>query len=411
MADKVRYYLEQSVGELEDLEKRGIFTRQELAIVMRRRTDFEHRINGRTAKPRDFLRYAEYEMNVEQLRKKRLRRMHGTDKKNGGGDDGAPKKGGVSDWAGPRRIMFIFDRGTRKFTGDIPLWLQYLEYAKKQKAVNVVNKIFSRMLQLHPTKPSVWVLAAKHEAEVNAAMKSARSIMQRGLRFNADSEQLWLEYIKLELIYVSKILARRKLLGLRVDDSVQEEKVVADEGEDGHVELPGEDELTAKDIVKAELKSLPEVDISMLGDVSKNPALRGDVALIVFDAAIEALPGAEHKVSFAHKALSLFDEFEDLDRQHLCEHVVQYLLARDKASTEAQVLHVMLPVRHTAHDSVAFPDLLKLVMARYNGLDTKTPELRAAVRDHVTDKYLAPELVPPLDANIRLVLKAFVKKL
>jgi U3 small nucleolar RNA-associated protein 6 len=149
----------------------------------------------------------------------------------------------------------------------------------------------------------------------------------------------------------------------------------------------------------------------MLGDASKNPALRGDVALIVYDAAVEALPATEHKLSLSRDALSLFDKFEDLDRQHLCDHVVGFLLAQSPTNVEAQLLYITQPIRYTAHDDATFPDLLKLVLLRYSNTNPKTPELKSAVRDHFNDKYMTPELVPPLDANLRLVLKAFMKKL
>lgn len=71
MAEKVRYYLEQSVPELEDLKAKGLFDKNEITMIMRRRTDFEHRIQGRGSKPRDFLKYADFEGNLEKLRKKR----------------------------------------------------------------------------------------------------------------------------------------------------------------------------------------------------------------------------------------------------------------------------------------------------------------------------------------------------
>lgn len=38
--------------------------------------------------------------------------------------------------------------------------------------------------------------------------------MQRGLRVNGNSEQLWLEYFRLELLYLQRVHARRMVLGL-----------------------------------------------------------------------------------------------------------------------------------------------------------------------------------------------------
>jgi U3 small nucleolar RNA-associated protein 6 len=391
MADRVRYFLEQSVAELDDLRKKELFTKQELAMIMRRRTDFEHRINGRSARSKDFLRYSEYEMNVERLRLKRTKRL-------GGKNEGGPT---ISDWAGPRRILFIFERATTKFAGDIPLWLQYLEYAKQQSAIHVINKVFTCMLQLHPTKPKLWILAAKREADDNASMKAARSLMQRGLRFNRDSTLMWYEYTKLELIYVSKILARRKLLGLK---AVEEEKQLDEQVE--HITLP---EASTEESIQTDLKSLPDADISMLGNAETNPALRGDVALAIYDAAVETMPSQAKKFAFSLEILDLFDSFPDLDRQHICRHVIEFV-DLNIGSPETNLLAITLPLRHTSHDDPSFPDMLKLTIALFNK-DSKSPELKRLLRDHLNEKYMERELTPCLDENIKLVLSLFLKRL
>ena len=39
----------------------------------------------------------------------------------------------------------------------------------------------------------LWILAAKWELEKNMFMDNARSLLQRGLRFNRSSKKLWLE--------------------------------------------------------------------------------------------------------------------------------------------------------------------------------------------------------------------------
>ena len=39
----------------------------------------------------------------------------------------------------------------------------------------------------------LWIAAAKFEMETNKSMDTARSLLQRGLRFNPKSKNLWLE--------------------------------------------------------------------------------------------------------------------------------------------------------------------------------------------------------------------------
>lgn len=382
MAEKVRYHLEKSAPELEDLHKKGLFTKPELSIIMRRRTEFEHRITGRHATQRDFVRYAEYEMNVERLRKKRVARLK-------------PEKEGISQWAGPRRILYIFDRATQKFKGDLSLWMQYLNYARQQRSVNVVTKIFTQLLSLNPTKPEVWILAAKYEFEHNASIKAARSIMQRGLRFNADSETLFLEYFRLELLFVSKARARRDLLDALVDT----EAGVEDEGRssDELIELPDVES------VKGLLKTLPEFDATMLsGDT---PAARGAVALAVYDAATATLVDTQ---SFAFQALEVIDSFVDLDRHDLSTHIVIHLKTLYPADDNVLLLDITLPIRHVEHDDHRFPDLLKLTIAKYSNLADKSWNLKQLISNHM-DRYLDPSLHPPLDPNIKLVIEKTFK--
>jgi len=101
-------------------------------------------------------------MNLEALRKKRRARMVSDTKKS------------ISDYAGPRRIYFIYKRCLVKFKGDISIWLQYIDYAKKTGATRTLGKIFAQAIQLHPTNEKMWILAAAWEWEENANIVAAR---------------------------------------------------------------------------------------------------------------------------------------------------------------------------------------------------------------------------------------------
>ncbi|KAJ2181667.1 U3 snoRNP protein, partial [Coemansia sp. RSA 551] len=63
MAEVVQYHLEQMVGELEDLERRDLFTKPELKAIVKKRTKFEYALRRRRVKCIDYLRYIEYEIN------------------------------------------------------------------------------------------------------------------------------------------------------------------------------------------------------------------------------------------------------------------------------------------------------------------------------------------------------------
>jgi U3 small nucleolar RNA-associated protein 6 len=65
----------QMLAELKDLVDKNIFTKQESKQIMKKRTQFETALVRRVAKKADFLRYASYEMGLEQLRRKRVERL------------------------------------------------------------------------------------------------------------------------------------------------------------------------------------------------------------------------------------------------------------------------------------------------------------------------------------------------
>ncbi|CAG8509378.1 159_t:CDS:10 [Ambispora leptoticha] len=300
MAETVQYYLEQMVPELEDLEQKKLFTKAEIKLIIKRRTNFEYSLERIQPQKMDFLRYIEYEMNLEQLRKKRKKRMN------------IKGKTTISDYAIPRRIYQIYDRALIKFKGDVALWLQYIEYAKTSGAGKLLGKIYGRAIQLHPTKPELWILAAKWEFESNANIVAARVLMQRGLRFNNASKQLWQEYFKLELLYVEKITTRRKILGILSKEPKKnsEEELEIEERPDieNMIRLP---KLTGEDLYLYENKKplTSEIDEKHIEKLKEdnNKMLQGAIARTVFENAIKvAIPD---DLFFRQKFLDICREF------------------------------------------------------------------------------------------------------
>lgn len=381
------------MAELQDLKKRGIFEENELKIIMRRRTDYEHRITSRTAKSTDFLSYANHEINVEKLRALRLKRL-----RKGGSITGS----GVSDWAGSRRISFILDRATKKFPRNLSLWIRLIEYAKEQNSPNVVNKSMSSMLKFHPTNPEVWVFVAKYQAENNASIQEARAVLQRGLRFNADSSYLWLEYMRLELIYAAKILARRKLLGIKSAHSI----------ENGELKKPSQLDFSAFDVAAAEkeLNNLPDINIDILGDMSSNPVLRGEVALAVFDAAINQVE-ADDQIEFCKQSLEILENFTVFDRIHLSNHIIQWAEANRPGDSRVHLWRLSLPVRYCSNVSVELPQQLRLLFNLYSKMSSHPREVKELLREYLTDRFLLGSASAELDQSLKQAVELFIRQM
>ncbi|CAE6517391.1 unnamed protein product [Rhizoctonia solani] len=209
--ERVHYYQEQMLPELKELEEKGIFSQSETRAILKQRTVFESALVRRVALKSDYIKYAQYEVTLEALRKKRAARLNSSDNKTS-----------LADFCIVRRQFFILERAVRKFKSDVSLWVQYIELAKSNNARSLVGKLCSRALALHPTSPSFYIIAASHELDSSLSPTGARALLQRGLRINPESVELWTEYIRMELGYCEGLRRRWKTLG--IDPTSQNEE-------------------------------------------------------------------------------------------------------------------------------------------------------------------------------------------
>lgn len=418
MSSKVRFYLEQSVPELDDLTKKGLFDRKEITMIMRRRTDFEHRIQGRGSTPRDFLKYATFEINLEKLRLKRFHRLKTADL--------VDTKPSLSDWAGFRRIIFIFDRAVRRYPGDLDIWGQYIHFVKEKDAVKIVYRVYAKLLLLQPRNVEAWLLAAKYEFDTNANAHGARELYQRALRMNPESERLWLSYAQFELAYVLKLLARRKVLGLLTEKQQQDDlaaqeaelQVRKDKSVDGfteneeHVAINDED----AEEMRTELNLLPDADMSVLGNPETNPVLKGDVALTIFDLCIpELLAGVveslkqDKVIEIATDFLNMFDKFDTLNRDYLYHHVLRYLQTHYGSNLRTIMVDITLTLRTVSVSDSDFAELLHLSVNKFNAYKAKSDNKKALSDlyvEYLTDRFGSEEK----SDRVLMLLQAIIQK-
>ncbi|KAI9886638.1 MAG: cytosolic factor, phosphatidylinositol/phosphatidylcholine transfer protein [Watsoniomyces obsoletus] len=376
-SDKARFYLEQSVPELQELERKQIFSKDEISAIARKRADFEHKLNARGARPADFAQYAEYEMNLEALRRKRVRRS------------GAQ----VNPYSGQRRIFFVLDRATRKFHGDVGLWMQYAEYARREKANRKFVQIVTAMLRLHPTNADLWVYAATYALDVQGDMTGARTYMQRGLRFCKRCKDLWIQYGKLEMIYLGKIEGRRQVLGIDHATNALEADGLA-------VQTATERDTEAN-------TNGSEQIIPSTKPLHSSPALSGAIPLAIFDAAMQEFPKDE---LLAARFFDLFAEFPRLScTRTLLQHAVTAQLALAPQASSALACSFRLPLIGIDHQWADFPAALRLSFERLrNGLDVTLDQSALAL---VAIDWLLPLLkVDGLDDSVRTALGLMLRK-
>ncbi|ORX61554.1 hypothetical protein DM01DRAFT_1404333 [Hesseltinella vesiculosa] len=303
MAETVQYFMERMVPDLEELERKGYFTNTEINSIIKKRTNFEYAMNRRIKKKIDFLRSIEYEMNLEQLRVKRKARM------------ATSEKAGMAEYSIHKRIFQLFKRALVRFHGDVSLWMQYIDFAKKSQSQKLLSSIFVQALQYHPNHSPLWIMAASWEFEDNANMGAARLLLQRALRMNPQSPELWHEYFRLELLYIEKIKVRRRILGIDEQSlkqkELEKEQQQLDDGNDDVIQLPemtGED-MDQDDEASASVKKLQESTANALNE-GINPILQGLLAKIIYNNAIDVI---SNDLTFRCDFVDIYRQFSDHD--------------------------------------------------------------------------------------------------
>ncbi|KAI9270412.1 hypothetical protein BDA99DRAFT_319483 [Phascolomyces articulosus] len=323
-------------------------------------------------------------MNLDMLRKKRKARMPELPNE---GEDGSR----VTEYSIKQRINGLFKRALIKFNGDVSLWIQYIDHAKRSKANNVLSGIFVSALQHHPRKGELWILASSWEFEDNANPSAARVLMQRALRLNADNKNLWHEYFRLELLYVEKIKLRRRVLG--VDDKSleqqrkeEEERAMdVDEMDENTIKLPT---ITGEDVENwneesSERKTVKKMEASAAEALKEgvNPILNGLLAKIVYDNAIEAIP---NDLDFRTKFVDIYRMFSDPEEgiDHVYETIQRDMGADPVARSYLAQRHLFSKIKQSSENDTS----------RYIG--TGEPAFIPAIRACVEDFNQAIQDVP-----------------
>ncbi|KUJ14673.1 uncharacterized protein LY89DRAFT_649100 [Mollisia scopiformis] len=387
-SDKARFYLEQAVPQLQEFKELKIFDEDEIRTLVKKRSDFEHKVLARGSQAVDFAKYAAWEIGLEALRAKRCKRL---------------RIKGSTTHTGQARIFSIFDRGTKKHPGDIALWMSYLEYARTAKANKKFKTILTAAIRLHPTKSELWLYAARWTLEAEADMNGARSYMQRGTRFCTTSKDLWIEYAKLEMIYLAKIAMRRKILGLDVDDT-QEDAMEIDETTDGFTN--SEDVIAIPDFksnsMRPNLVERVEVDGEATKDPLTSPALNGAIPLAIFDAA------RKQPFFCASAAETFFDMFAVFSQVRcltkILQHVLDAMVELHPIDPSTCSCYTRQPIVGISPLSAEFPMALGTSLSRLRESMGKTRNKAELAKKTIawTEPILALE---DLDPGIKTVLE------
>jgi len=140
----------------------------------------------------------------------------------------------------------------------------------------MLSRIYAEGLQHHPREAGLWIEAASFEyfgyvaqdyengnkinsKVVGSSIQNARVLMQRGLRINKTSADLWQQYFALELHYVQKLRGRREILELGLNEDGMLPSASEDESDDEEARAGKMSTLLPSQIIfKNAIKAIPD---------------------------------------------------------------------------------------------------------------------------------------------------------
>ncbi|KAK0935166.1 U3 snoRNP protein [Friedmanniomyces endolithicus] len=386
-SDKARFYLERHAPALNAYARQKIFSPEEIHSITAKRSHFEHVLAARGSKPSDYARYAEYEINLSTLLKKRCQRL------------GVK---GVKGYSGQRTVFFILERGTKKFAGDVGLWMQYIRYCQSEHASKKLAVVFTGLLRLRPREWGLWVVAAKWYAEEQGDMRTARGYLQRGLRYCKDERKFWLEYAKLEMVYLAKLAARRKILGVGEERKAES----AEEADENMIPLPT---ITAADVDPDAGKELEGVDAAVLQKLADAPAFTGAIPVAIFDAAMKQFGNNAEVAEDFFELVAKFDTVPSATK--VLRHILTHLQNAAPNSPEAIVCEARMLVFGIDAVSAEFPAALGTALGEIKTAIAALPEKQKAVLAQKAVLMLVPYLSrksdgAEIDEDVQTVLVA-----
>lgn len=355
MADVVYSYLERMIPDLEQLQSFEVFSPAEIKAIVKKRNHFEYALKRMGSDKEDYLRYIQYEMNLNILQKKRKKRL------------GIMRLPESVEHHFAKWITMIFGRMLTKFGSDVTLWLQYIEYLKKIRNASTLNRVFAQAIQLHPTVEGLWIVAAGYEFEYNENITAARALMERALRLNPKSERLWIEFCKLECIYLARIKERMEEFGIDASALVPKGTSI------DRTSLPDskkEEGLSASAAGDPSTKAQAQA-----ATTTQNPFLAGAIPLFIYRSAVKAIPdSAAFRVSFL-RVFGSFDGTENI-RQEIFDSLLK------EFSDDARC--VSLYAKHKMQDATDEEKPAAVLFA----LQTYEEALRTASSVELWEEYL-----------------------
>lgn len=287
--------------------------------------------------------------------------------------------------------------------------MQYLSVARGEKALKKASEILAAALRLHPTRPTLWIYAAKYAIQEKADMAEARGYMLRGLRFCKGNVELWVEYARLEGIYIAKISKRRMILGLEKEDLVR----IQDKGDvvDPDAEPTDPDgllQVAREDDGEGQERASKDESLAVQPDLGKITS--GAIVKAVFDEAMKQFGNdPEAATRFFHMAA----ELDIPPRQDILRHILKNMESTASDSPETLLCSIQQPSIAMDPSSPDFPLALDSALDRLEiAFDRPALALPTSTFfNRVVGWLLAYADVEELDSEVRKVLLGTIRRI
>ncbi|KFY08161.1 hypothetical protein V492_06474, partial [Pseudogymnoascus sp. VKM F-4246] len=220
--------------------------------------------------------------------------------------------------------------------------------------------------------------------------------------------ELWVQYAKVEMIFLAKIAARRRVLGLdrpaveAVEEEVEEEEAKGFEGDE--IKFP---EFKAQSLGQSAMDGV-KVDGEAKQDPMNTPALQGAIPLAIFDdAAKQAFFNAEAAQHF-FDMFALFTQVGCQDK--VLQHVLDVMMERFPTEAATWDCYVRMPLVGVSPLTAEFPGRLAVALGRLT--EGKEKVKVKALLAKKTAKWVEKVLVMEgLDEGVKTVLEVTLRKL
>ncbi|XP_060534708.1 U3 small nucleolar RNA-associated protein 6 homolog [Cylas formicarius] len=186
MAEIVQRNLELMTEEISELKRTKLFNERELTAFLKRRREFQFKLNGVSNNLSDFMEAIQYEKHIlRELWARRNKRQMLDKKKN-------------IDYKIIKRIKAYYEMALMRYSDDYQLSLTYFKFLKQYKDFHqTATHHVKNIIEKFHFKPEVFRLASAWFVRTNK--KEALNVIHRGLALHPDNKSLYLDAFSLEL--------------------------------------------------------------------------------------------------------------------------------------------------------------------------------------------------------------------